>query len=620
MRKNHIRCISLTTFICLIFPILLTSCRDTLKAYAVDSEYVSAQEALAIPNSNASSTEIVQAAQNNGAKAEQPSGMLQKDNITGQSAVTEPVSELIAEKPENGWQEIKSVALDNVNNSNIIVRLFGKSAENNNEIRAYIDQEGKLYSLGTVSNYGVEKVHIFQYDVTKDKAYELMVTGDVGASASVTKIIHYDSQTNTWIQLLETGYTQFIDIDHIPGTEIISTSTGSIPSSVCIYRWNGEAFERLDVSATTGNDYAYMQERYPMYWFVTGENTNGKNTEEQKYYAYTDGKLVEYPEVFVEKYFYIGDYIFPYSNVKALTDDDLERLPVNILDIARNEIYARHGYIFDNTEYSDYFKSKLWYSEDTNYSDEMLSGIERQNAAFIKQYTDKIKKYFRKIEGKTAAEDLNGDGSRDQIKLECEPGSDTFTLYINDFILNGKGCNLDGVMYLCDIDPADSYKEIAITESGPSADEATYFYYYDGKKINFMGKIQGSQYNIKITGSGMLTTGSRGHILQTWFYRDRYRLSANHELENIPQELYSMNMMVIVKKEMLLQKSPADTSTAVRLEPGEVVLIAACDDREWCLVETSSGEKGWFAVDGYNKIRGTSFDADEYFIGLCHAG
>jgi len=37
-------------------------------------------------------------------------------------------------------------------------------------------------------------------------------------------------------------------------------------------------------------------------------------------------------------------------------------------------------------------------------------------------------------------------------------------------------------------------------------------------------------------------------------------------------------------------------------------------------VETSSGERGWFAVDGYNKIRGTSFDADEYFIGLCHAG
>jgi len=620
MRKKHISYILLIISVCLLIPILLAGCQDTLKADAVDSEYVSSQETSAIPNSNTASTEIVQAAQNNGAKAEQPSGMLQKDSITGQSAVTEPVSELIVEKPENGWQEIKSVALDNVNSSNIIVRLFGKSAENNNEIRAYIDQEGKLYSLGTVSNYGVEKVHIFQYDVTKDQAYELMVTGDVGASASVTKIIHYDSQTNTWIQLLETGYTQFIDIDHIPGSEIISTSTGSIPSFVLIYRWNGTAFEKLDVSAETGSDYAYMQERYPMYWFVTGKITNGKITEEQKYYTYTDGKLVEYSKMFVKKHYYIDDYILPDSNVKALTDDDLEGLHIYNLDIARNEIYARHGYTFDNTEYSDYFKKMFWYSENLNYSDKMLSGIEKQNAAFIRQYTDKIKKYFCKIEGKTAAEDLDGDGDRDQIKLECEPGSDTFTLYINDFILNGKGCNLDGVMYLCDIDPADSYKEIAITESGPSADEATYFYYYDGRKINFMGKIQGNQYNIKITGSGMLTTGSRGHILQTWFYRDRYRLSANHELENIPQELYSMNMMVIVKKEMLLQKSPADTSTAVRLEPGEVVLIAACDDREWCLVETSSGGKGWFAVDGYNNIRGTSFDADEYFIGLCHAG
>lgn len=620
MRKKHISYILLIISVCLLIPILLAGCQDTLKADAVDSEYVSSQETSAIPNSNTASTEIVQAAQNNGAKAEQPSGMLQKDSITGQSAVTEPVSELIVEKPESGWQEIKSIALDNVNGINIIVRLFGKSAENNNEVRAYIDHEGKLYSLGIVSNYGVEKVRIFQYDVTNDQAYELMVTGEVGAAAAVTRIIHYDQQTNAWVQLLETDYTQYVELDHIPGLEIVSTSTGSIPSFVWIYRWNGEAFERLDVSATTGSNYAYMQERYPMYWFVTGEITNRKNTEEQKYYAYTDGKLVEYPEVFVEKYFYIGDYIFPDSNVKALTDDDLERLPVNILDIARNEVYARHGYTFVNKEYSDYFKSKSWYSEDTNYSDEILGGVEKQNAAFIKQYTDKIKKYFCKIEGKTAAEDLNGDGSRDQIKLECEPGSDTFTLYINDSILNGKGCNLDGVMYLCDIDPADSYKEIAITESGPSADEATYFYYYDGRKINFMGKIQGSQYNIKITGSGMLTTGSRGHILQTWFYKDQYRLSANHELDNIPQELYNMNTMVIVKKEMPLQKSPVDTSTAVRLEPGEVVLIAACDNKEWCLVETSSGEKGWFAVDGYNNIRGTSFDADEYFIGLCHAG
>jgi len=602
MRKNHIRCISLTTFICLLLPILLMSCRDTLKADAFDSKYVSVQEASAAPDNNAATAETIQPAQNK------------------KGAVTEPVSELIAEKPESEWQEIKSVALDNVNGSNIIVRLFGKSTENNNEIKAYIDHEGNLYSLGIVSNYGVEKVSIFQFDVTNDQAYELMVTGEVGASAAVTKILRYDSQTNTWVQLLETGHTQYVELDHIPGREIVSASTGSIPSFVWIYRWNDTAFEKLDVSAETGSDYAYMQERYPIYWFVTGEFINGKSTEEQKYYAYTDGKLVEYPKTFVKKHYYIDDYILPDSNVKALTEDDLERLRIYNLDIARNEIYARHGYTFTNKEYIDYFKRKSWYSENPDYSDEILSGIEKQNAAFIKQYTDKIKKYFYKIEAKTAAEDLNGDGNRDQIKLECVPGSDVFTLYINDFLLGGKGCNIDGVMYLCDIDPEDPFKEIAITESGPSADEATYFYYYDGTKINFMGKIQGSQYNIKITGSGMLTTGSRGHILQTWFYKDRYRLSANHELENIPQELYSMNTMVIVKKEMLLQRSPVDTSTVVRLEPGEVVLIAACDNKEWCLVETSSGERGWFAVDGYNKIRGTSFDADEYFIGLCHAG
>lgn len=595
-RKNHVCHIFLLTLICLLFAILLAGCRDALNADAVNSS------------------------QKTGFEDETPSVALQKDGITEQTVVTEPILELIAEKPENGWKEVRYVERENENGKKIIVRLYGKNAENSNEIMAYIDYGGKLFNLGVVSSYGIEKVHIFQYDVTNDQKYELMVTGEVGAAAAVTKIIHYNQQNNTWIQLLETGHTQYVELDHIPGLEIVSASTGSLPPFVWIYRWNGQAFEKLDVSEATGNDYAYMLDRYPIYWFATGKITDGKSTGEQKYYAYTNGNLVEYPKEFIQKDLYMDDYILPDSNVKALTEGDLERLHISVIDIARNEIYARHGYVFDNTEYSVYFKGMLWYSENPNYSDNMLSDIEKQNAVLIKQYSEKIKKYFCKIEGKTATVDLDGDGDMDQIKLVCEPGSDIFTLYVNDVFINGYGSNLDGVMYLCDINPEDSIKEIAITESGPSADDAAYFYYYDGIKINFVGNIQGGQHNIKIPGSGMLTTGSLGHILQTWYYRDKYNLSANHELECIPQELYSMNTMVIVKKEMLLQESPADNSTAVQLKPGEIVLIAACDNREWCLVETSSGEKGWFAVDGYNKIRGTALDADEYFMGLCHAG
>lgn len=56
-----------------------------------------------------------------------------------------------------------------------------------------------------------------------------------------------------------------------------------------------------------------------------------------------------------------SEYILPESNTRYYTREELEPLSNWELWMARNEIYARNGRMFDNEEAQDYFNSKSWY-------------------------------------------------------------------------------------------------------------------------------------------------------------------------------------------------------------------------------------------------------------------
>jgi hypothetical protein len=83
------------------------------------------------------------------------------------------------------------------------------------------------------------------------------------------------------------------------------------------------------------------------------------------------------------------EYILPYSSEILLTYEDLYLLTDEELRLARNEIYARHGRKFNNPELQAYFDEKEWYYgyiESEDFSEELLSDIERQNVDFIMSY------------------------------------------------------------------------------------------------------------------------------------------------------------------------------------------------------------------------------------------
>ncbi len=316
-------------------------------------------------------------------------------------------------------------------------------------------------------------------------------------------------------------------------------------------------------------------------------------------------------------FYQLENYILPNSNKVLLLEKDLYELSTSTLDYARNEIFARHGYIFKNENYKEYFSNKPWYKENSNFKESLLSEIEKKNAEFIRAYTNKLLAHFKKVEGHSISLDINSDGIKENISLNCTTGGDKFSLKVNRASIAGTGDNLDGVMYIADIDSKDKYKEIAITESGPSGDYNTYFYYYNGSTLIFMGKVQGSDFNIKVKGSGSFTTKTRGSILQTWFYTDEYKLDSNHKLSVVAKKYYKMNTIITVKRQLKLQKSPTDPAVVVTLKVGEKAMLTDTDNNKWCAVETARGSKGWFRVENFDNIK--SLPASEYFEGLIYA-
>lgn len=66
-----------------------------------------------------------------------------------------------------------------------------------------------------------------------------------------------------------------------------------------------------------------------------------------------------------------------YTFNRYMTPTDLQKYNNHSLFIARNEIYARHGYTFSNVELQKYFSKKSWYNPKRKYG---LNKIERANA------------------------------------------------------------------------------------------------------------------------------------------------------------------------------------------------------------------------------------------------
>ncbi|MEI3290074.1 MAG: YARHG domain-containing protein [Faecalibacillus faecis] len=89
------------------------------------------------------------------------------------------------------------------------------------------------------------------------------------------------------------------------------------------------------------------------------------------------------------------DYILLNSDERYIDKSELSSLGQWQLRLARNEIYARYGYSFEDEELRRYFLNKSWYEEDSSinkdtWSDDCLNEYEKANRDLIVSYEEEM--------------------------------------------------------------------------------------------------------------------------------------------------------------------------------------------------------------------------------------
>ena len=107
------------------------------------------------------------------------------------------------------------------------------------------------------------------------------------------------------------------------------------------------------------NPEAEMME-YGMTVFHSYQNENLENKISDTFVSFGDHYRYEGSEMSQENT-EEDDYILLDSDSRYITTEDLDQLSEYEILLARNEIYARHGRIFNNEDLNAYFRSKSWY-------------------------------------------------------------------------------------------------------------------------------------------------------------------------------------------------------------------------------------------------------------------
>lgn len=79
------------------------------------------------------------------------------------------------------------------------------------------------------------------------------------------------------------------------------------------------------------------------------------------------------------------DYIISTSSTSIINTSSLNDYSMEELFIARNELFARHGYIFKNSpNLQAFFESKTWYTPVPDYTGKLSNDLENNNLDYIK--------------------------------------------------------------------------------------------------------------------------------------------------------------------------------------------------------------------------------------------
>lgn len=340
-----------------------------------------------------------------------------------------------------------------------------------------------------------------------------------------------------------------------------------------------------------------------------------------------------------------SEYVFPMSEYYPLTEDMLLNMGENDLWLARNEIYARHGYHFKNGYLQAYFEKYTWYEDrGDSFSEDEFSQIEKDNVSLFKKMEDKTASQspypLEEKVGKKVSVDLSGSGKKNTILYQVT----------EDLYGNAKGClTVDGItydleedfqiymdwpedehFYITDISPFFDGLEIAIADYGPSDDPVTHFFVYDetdglqtiGSVPGFPMKQMGFQNGFVpggVTGySRCMTLDVHEYTVYYWYDYDNRSL----ELQMGDESHYDMPRVHTLLNDLPLHYTMDQDSATFVIPSGSKVFFKECIGQNWVLVHGPNGAEGYVHYDEnradamYPYLDEMGMDADQVFDGL----
>ena len=120
----------------------------------------------------------------------------------------------------------------------------------------------------------------------------------------------------------------------------------------------GENLVQINVGEYTGNNSSSEN--------IDKENEEQDSTTDNNSLSETDSENASNNENSDEN---SSEYILPDSSDRYLSADDVKGLTKDQIKLAINEIYAKHGRIFTDSYYNNYFSSKSWYEGSVSADD-----------------------------------------------------------------------------------------------------------------------------------------------------------------------------------------------------------------------------------------------------------
>ena len=350
-------------------------------------------------------------------------------------------------------------------------------------------------------------------------------------------------------------------------------------------------------------------------------------------------------EVQAEKVHYdVEQYEIPVSSIVPLEDYNVVNLTNNQLWIARNEIYARHGKVFQNEYLASYFGACSWYEpkEGKNeVSDRELNEVEIANLKLIvaaeeayakehpypKQYAIGSKIEAALHEGDVQQNIRYNVTANEDWEYQCILTIDEHTYDLSDYVT--LVTPVEDVCYITDIANYDGKLEIAILDDGPSDDPVTYFFQYYGGDLHYVGEVQGFPFDDYgnnsfdgFSGQNSVIGTSKLDLIESAYVHTYYWYNSSEvtleRMERIRSDYTWFNPHEIYL-DLPVYYSMDVNSPVLTMQANERVYFIATDCQEWILVRSESGIQGYIQIkDG--QILNLGLPAEKVFSELYFFG